>query len=605
MAFIVPTTFTVNGNMPGALSALNLGMNQLNASAARLSNTFGGMNLFKGLLAGGAGAYIGKTLMEYENAVSDFRVIVSDLNDVEFSRYEKQIGAVAMATKKSSAEVANSFEKIAGLNESFAKTAEGLGAASQAAITLSKATPGMTMADAAEAMVVSMNQFNLSADQSMRTVNALAAGQARGAANIAQEVESMKVFGATAASANMSLEQTIGLIQTIAQKGILGSVAGTQLTSFVTSLQKAKIGYVNGTFDINAAISMLQSRLKSFGSEIQRNNYIQQVFGETGKNVALQIQRNGNLFADFTQKVTGTNEAIRAADIRSNTLSNRISELVNGFGNLLTSEKSATGAMGFFSNSVRFLTDNLEGIMNVIVPLGAAMLTYKGLVWASALVMRAAIPISEAYAFTQGLVAVATGKLNGNLLAFPAYARGAQLSMSLLNMGALGWAATLGIVGVSLAALTALLFRHKLTAEDLNTVNRKTKDGFLELNKAMSADKAKQSLYNSAVARYNENQDKLQVVEQIIEFHKRKGTRGSFAQLFDMLPYFDVVSDMAPPKKSDYGISEDIINRGAGSQNVNHHFTIDLTQGGKVIKSIDSASLIPSLSSTSSYSDGR
>ncbi len=62
------------------------------------------------------------------------------------------------------------------------------------------------------------------------------------------------------AGANVSIEQGVALIETLAEKNIKGAEAGTQLRNVILKLQSSNIGYVNGVFDINAALDEMAAK---------------------------------------------------------------------------------------------------------------------------------------------------------------------------------------------------------------------------------------------------------------------------------------------------------------------------------------------------------
>jgi TP901 family phage tail tape measure protein len=315
-------------------------------------------------IVGGASFSV-KSLKDYETAVQSFRTIVSDASDQEFAAYREQINLVAKDTRRSSIEVAQSFEKIAGLNATFAETADGLAAVSNAAIVLAKAS-GMELGASAENLVGIMNQFAFSADEADRAINVLAAGQAVGAANIEQTAEAFKNFGATAKGANITLEESVGLIQTLGKFSIFGAEAGTKLRGAVSKLQEAGVGYASGQFNVNDALAEAKARIDKLTDAKAKDEAISKMFGMENKNAGLILLNNIQTYKDYTTGVTGTSEASKAAAINSSTLAVRIEELKAAWVNMLTSSDAAGGSLGAVKNVIGFVTDNLNVIVGVL-----------------------------------------------------------------------------------------------------------------------------------------------------------------------------------------------------------------------------------------------
>lgn len=358
------------------------------------------------------------SLKEYETAIQSFRTIVSDATDEEFAAYREQISAVAKDTKKSSIEVAQSFEKIAGLNADFAKTADGLGQVSAAAITLAKAS-GMASGDAAENLVGIMNQFGFAANEANKTINVLAAGQAVGAANIGQTAEAFKNFGATAKASNITIEESVGLIQTLGQKSILGAEAGTKLRGAVSKLQEAGVGYASGVFNINDALTEARAKLDKLKTAKEKDAAISKMFGLENKTAGLILLDNIQTYKDFTAGVTGTSEAAKAAAINSSTLAVKIDEAKASWVNLITSSDQASSGLNIVKNVIGFVTDNMATLATIAVTLTGAILAYKAVILISTIVTGAyniAIGVYNAL-FTASLVLT-----NQNVIAQKAFA---------------------------------------------------------------------------------------------------------------------------------------------------------------------------------------
>ena len=188
----VPTIFTAKDKVSAVVRNMSRGVQTFSDKMQRATNV--GNGFFKRLTPsiGEAGrrmlefasaativsgifataGFSGKAIMDYEQAVASFRTIVSDLNNAEFSKFENAIGSVAKDTRKSTIDVAQSFEMIAGLNAKFAETSEGLSKVSKAAIILSKAS-GDELGVSASNLVGIMNQFNLGAEQADRVIKLL------------------------------------------------------------------------------------------------------------------------------------------------------------------------------------------------------------------------------------------------------------------------------------------------------------------------------------------------------------------------------------------------------------------------------------------------
>lgn len=393
-------------------------------------------------------------VMAYEDAVASFRTIVSDLTNQEFADYRKQIIAVAKDTKSSSVEVAASFEKIAGLNADFAKTADGIGMVSKAAIVLSKASRD-DLETSAGNLVGIMNQFKLQADQANRAINVLAAGQAVGAASITQTAESFVNFGSVASGANITLEQSVGLIQTLGKFSVFGAEAGTKLRGSILKLQQAGVGYKSGQFQINDALEEARRKIERLHGAKAKDAALTKMFGAENISTGRILLSNIDIFRRYTEGVTGTSEAQKAAEINSSTLSAKVEQLKNKWTNMITGSDDAGKSLELVKKIIVLLTDNMETIVSV----GTKVLIFFA-AWKAAIILSKVALIG--YNIVLGVSMALQGKsaftVMGSTVAYGAY-RAAVVTATAVQWA---WNAALlanpiGLIIAAIAATIALI----------------------------------------------------------------------------------------------------------------------------------------------------
>lgn len=419
-----------------------------------------------GAVAGGLFAGVGfasSSLMENEVAVASFRTIVSDLNNTDFAKFEGAISTVAKDTKKSTIDVAKSFEMIAGLNAKFAATADGLSQVSSAAITLAKAS-GDELGVASENLVGIMNQFNLGAEESNRVINVLAAGQAVGAASISQASESYKNFGSVAASSNITLEQSVGLIQTLASKQIKGAEAGTALRGVTLKLQKAGIGYKSGQFQINDALEATNKAYRKLKTAKEKDNYLIKIFGAENISAGKTLLNNIPLYKEFTAGVTGTSEAQKAAAINSDTLKNRIDEVKNSFINQMVAGDKLSPSMASLKDKLVWVADNMGLIFSWGAKLIKIFVAWKAIVLATQIYLAL---YNVALGVTGAFSATASVAIGSNTIALTSYniaTKAAAAGQWLLNI-----AMDANPIGLIIIAITALIALTYVIIENYDT----------------------------------------------------------------------------------------------------------------------------------------
>lgn len=402
-------------------------------------------------------------VMDYETAIQSFRTIVSDLSDKDFVAYQNQVDMVARATKRSSVDVAQSFERIAGLNYKFAETAEGLAQVSEASIVLARAAR-MDLGVAAENLTGIMNQFSLGANQANRTINVLAAGQSVGAATITQTAEAFVNFGSTAAGANITLEESVALVQTLGKFSLLGADAGTALRGSIIKLQKAGLGYKNGQFSINDALDEARKKMDNLSTAKKKDAFVTDLFGIHNITAGRILLSNVELYKDFTKAVTGTTEAQKQADINSKTLAVTLDNLKNAWVNMLTSSSQTGSALSAVKTVITLVTDNLE----TIVSIGSKVLLFFTAWKVSLLVLRGTLIASRVIANAFFLVDMIKYISATQGLSFAT----AALGVVSAELNAIWLANPIGVVLVGIAALTLAVYGLSKAFES-NTVSQR------------------------------------------------------------------------------------------------------------------------------------
>lgn len=166
--------------------------------------------------------------------------------------------------------------------------------------------------DAVDGLTLAMNQYGAEADQAGRYVNALAAGSKEGSADVASQTAAIVNAGVAASVAKVPIEQLIGSIQTLAERGIKDEVAGTGLKTFFLKLE-------SGAEDTRPSVVGLQTALENLRKKNLDVVEMQKMFGLESNTVAQAMISGADKVEKYTQAVTGTNIAMEQAIINSKT----------------------------------------------------------------------------------------------------------------------------------------------------------------------------------------------------------------------------------------------------------------------------------------------
>ncbi|WP_289132916.1 phage tail tape measure protein [uncultured Bacteroides sp.] len=182
-----------------------------------------------------------------------------------------------LRVRQSAAEILDAFMLVGSAKPELLGDKEALKAVTEEAMRLQAAAKDITLNEAVDSLTLSLNQYGAAADQAGRFTNVLAAGSQAGSANIASQAKAIRNAGTAAASANVPIEQTVALIETLAYRGIKDEVAGTGLKKFFLVLQ-------TGADETNPKIVGLDKALENLKNKNMDAGTIKKMFGEAAIN---------------------------------------------------------------------------------------------------------------------------------------------------------------------------------------------------------------------------------------------------------------------------------------------------------------------------------
>lgn len=257
------------------------------------------------------------TGISFEQSMADMSSITGitgkDLDD---------LGATARKVGKDTGvgagEAAEAYKILASQIDVSTIGMRGLQSLQKETITLAQAG-GNSMGESATALAGTINQFGLAATEANRVINVLAAGAKYGAAEIPDLTESLKVTGAVAKTAGLSIEQTAGAIEVLSKNNMKGSEAGTALRNIITKLQTE--------LKVDLTKTSLSSALEGLKPKLQDVTFLAKTFGAENLAAAQFLITNAGAVDQMTRSVTGTNTAQEQAAIRTNTTAEKMKRL--------------------------------------------------------------------------------------------------------------------------------------------------------------------------------------------------------------------------------------------------------------------------------------
>lgn len=223
--------------------------------------------------------------------------------------------------RQSATEILDAYKLVGSAKPELLDNKEALAEVTKQTLILASAS-GMTLKDAVDAVTLSLNQYGDGADQASRYANVMAAGSKYGAAAVESVTTAVTKSGVAAASAEIPIEQLVGTIETLAEKGIKDEIAGTGLKKFFLTLQ-------TGADDTNPKIVGLEKALDNLQKKQLSAAQIKKQFGEEGYNVASVLINEADKVKYYTEAVTGTSVAMEQAATKSETAAAKLDQAKN------------------------------------------------------------------------------------------------------------------------------------------------------------------------------------------------------------------------------------------------------------------------------------
>ena len=277
-----------------------------------------------------------KKNMEKESSQANLKALTG-LDDASIAWLTQQAEILSttmeksgLRVQKSAREILEAYTMVGSKKPELLQDKEALNAVTIEAMRLAEAA-NMDLPEAVESLTTAMNQFGAAVDETDRYVNVLAAGSKKGSANVEQQAASILKVGVAAKTAGLDIETLDGAIEMLAEKGIKGEIAGTQLNAFFSKLST---GYRAGKLQTEG----LAAVLRDLNAEFRANeaavagsgmNAFSKEFSERGLRAALILSQNVDKMESYREAVTGTNIAVEQAAINSGTMEAKMAQLKN------------------------------------------------------------------------------------------------------------------------------------------------------------------------------------------------------------------------------------------------------------------------------------
>lgn len=310
---------------------------------------------------------VGETLGKLAAPAVDFQQSMADLSAItgsvgeELEDLKQTARDVGKASGLGASESARAFAVLAGQID---VPIESLKVLQRETITLAQAG-ALPLEDAANAVAGTINQFGMEASEASRVVNVLAAGSRAGGAEVVDLSESFKVAGAAANAAGVSIEETAGALEVLAQNNTKGAEAGTAMRNMLVAMQ-TRLGIDISQTGFAGGLRIIQEELDKMQSPVERTTFLAKAFGRENMVAAQFLLSNADAVEEMTAAVTDTNSAMEQAEIRNDTWAHKMEVARAKIDDVLISMSSLSGSLLPMAGIIGEQVSKFSGLIPII-----------------------------------------------------------------------------------------------------------------------------------------------------------------------------------------------------------------------------------------------
>lgn len=343
-AMKVPTIFTAVDRFSHVVDRMSKSASAFGATAqasamrtSRRLSSMGTSMLTTGATIGvGLGLAIDQSI-KYEKAIASLAAVTG----TKTGSMNKQIEELGRETKRSVIDIAKSFEIVGSKMSEYLDNPIALQKITRASVLMADAAR-MELEPAIDSLTGVMNIYGKTANDAYNIVDKLSAGETVGSVSIQQSADILTQFGAQAVRANVPIEESIALIQTLTKSlGVEGVGRGLRNILFDISSTETwdkkrwkaiKMAGVDFKFVTNNA-NKLTDRLRELKKLTSVKGAMELFFKRTGTVAANTLFQNFDKgesnFISFLDKIQKLNDAQEKAAKNNATMDKKLKDLKN------------------------------------------------------------------------------------------------------------------------------------------------------------------------------------------------------------------------------------------------------------------------------------
>ena len=345
----------LKGNV-GGLSAV---ANKASGAFQRMGGALSRIGFNPAVLGiGGVVAAIGGLISKassFEKAASGLQAITGataeEMNQLKNSALE--LGASTKFTANEVLQLQTEFSKLGFTVEEIKNV--------QAATLDLAAAAGVELGEAAEIAGSTLRGFGLDTEETSRVVDVMAKSFTTSALDMDKFRESMKLVAPIAKTTGSSIEESSAALAVLADRGIAGSMAGTQLRRIMSDLAM-KTGK-----DFQTSLVETAEKLENANSKAEKLAIAKELVGDRAKGSLIALAENTEQIGFLTRSYENAEGAAKKmADTQLDNLAGSFTLLKSAFDGFMLSIDDGTGP---FSTLARSIVEATTAVLNFLTPL--------------------------------------------------------------------------------------------------------------------------------------------------------------------------------------------------------------------------------------------
>tara|TARA_R110002050_G_scaffold122494_4_gene241100 strand:+ start:1338 stop:3686 length:2349 start_codon:yes stop_codon:yes gene_type:complete len=280
----------LSGALKGVQASATMATGGIRAmTAALISSGIGAIVVAVGALAAGFISLV-RGSAEFGQEMSNLKAVLGDKGDEislkELSDDAKRLGASTAFTAVQVAQLQTEFAKLGFTTDEILNVTE-------ATLNLAAAS-GTDLAEAATIAGSTLRGFGLNSTQTARVVDVMALSFSSSSLDIDKFKESMKLVAPIAKTVKVTVEEASAALSVMANAGVSGSMAGTQLRRVMSDLA-TKTGK-----SFNESLKITAQRLEAATSDAEKLAIAKELVGDRAKGTLISLAENVDQLDELT-----------------------------------------------------------------------------------------------------------------------------------------------------------------------------------------------------------------------------------------------------------------------------------------------------------------